>query len=613
MNATMMLVGLATVGAALPAAGAPAAQAQVDRVAANPSRAGRRLLLEAAKLSVRNQPLKVALQLLGRTSGVPLNYSDYFLPDDLRVSCDCLEVSVGAALERLLASTMLRVVEMKSHVLIEPIDERSRPAPVLALHAAVVVDSPSAFDGAVPPMSDPPQAPVTGTVRDAQTERALPGARLTVVGTSLSATTDAAGRYTIDGVQPGTHRVRAILIGYGAAEQSVTVRAGASTVLDFGLRPLPFQLSEIVTTATGQQNRLELGNTVSTIDAAATVAESPVVSVQDLLNSRATGVSVLSDNGVLGGGHRIRVRGLSSASLSNDPLVYLDGVRIEASAPAPAGGTGGPASLGGPRISLLNDINPEEIESIEVVKGPSAATLYGTEAANGVIRITTKRGLDGRPRWSLYLEQGLSDDVTDYPDAFWSTGPQGRCVPFQQALGLCTIDNVATVNLTKDPQFRPFRTGHRQQYGAQVSGGVSGLRYFLSGEFENESGTLTMPRAEVDRLKAERGVAEIPDDQRNPSELTRASVRGNLSLPLGDDASVTISNGLIRSAVRNPPLGDRVENPLIATVTGVNPNPAASTPYRFVPPSQAFAQRLERNTDRFVNSIQASWTPFEKL
>src|SRR4029077_15634863 len=124
----------------------------------------------------------------------------------------------------------------------------------------------------------------------------------------------------------------------------------------------------------------QVGNAVARIDAASITQTTPINDVQSLLNGRAAGVLIQPATGAVGSGARIRIRGASSFSLTSQPLVYGAGVRVDADSAS------GPTNqdFGSSSISRFNDFNPDEIESIEIVKGPAAATLYGTEASNGV-------------------------------------------------------------------------------------------------------------------------------------------------------------------------------------------------------------------------------------
>src|SRR5207247_4823265 len=178
--------------------------------------------------------------------------------------------------------------------------------------------------------------------------------------------------------------------------------------MEFALEKTVGQLEEIGSTATGSRPREELGNSVATINAAKVTETAPVTNLQDVLAARVPGVSVQGGQQT-GSGGRVRIRGNSSLNLSNDPIYIIDGIRMTSNV--------GNSSLftGGSQPVRVNDLNPEEIENIEIVKGPSAATLYGTDAANGVIVITTKRGRVGATRWTSWAEEGVLKDYSNYP------------------------------------------------------------------------------------------------------------------------------------------------------------------------------------------------------
>ena len=118
------------------------------------------------------------------------------------------------------------------------------------------------------------------------------------------------------------------------------------------------------------------------------------------MSSRAANVVVTQTSGTTGGGSRIRIRGSNSLSLSNEPLIIIDGVRAISDV------SGSTIDIGGQNPSRLDDLNPEDIEDIEIIKGPAAAALYGTAAANGVVQITTKRGRAGKTKWTAYADGG---------------------------------------------------------------------------------------------------------------------------------------------------------------------------------------------------------------
>ena len=261
-----------------------------------------------------------------------------------------------------------------------------RRALVVALAAAL---------GSGTALAQTAQTRLTGKITDKESGQPIPFAQIQVVGTNVVTQTNQQGIYLVRGLATGAHTVRALALGYQSIQLSATVTASQEATLDFALARAAFQLEAIVTTATGQQLTRELGNSIAKIETSKLVREQPITAMQDVLNARTAGVTLIQSNGTVGGGSRVRIRGISSASLSNDPMVIVDGVRVEQGSPAINPTTVGQTGIGGGRPSFLNNLNPEEIETIDIVKGPSAATLYGTQSANGVIVITTKRGKAG--------------------------------------------------------------------------------------------------------------------------------------------------------------------------------------------------------------------------
>src|SRR5881275_989338 len=291
------------------------------------------------------------------------------------------------------------------------------------------------------PVATAQQGAIAGRVTDRVTQQPVIGAEVLVLGTNLGGRVGQDGRYRISNISAGQYTLQVRLIGYATASQQVSVTAGGTATVDFAVSAAAVPLEAVVVTATGaEQLKRELGHTVATIDAAKTVEQATPTNLADLLNARAPGVQVLPSGGTTGTGSRIRIRGSSSLSLTNEPIIVVDGVRVE----------NGPESnsigVGGQTPSRLNDLNPDEIESIEIVKGPAATSLYGTDAVNGAIQIRTKRGRPGPTRWTGYVEGGALDDHADWPANFTSRTDSGAsCTLTSAALprgatGACVID-----------------------------------------------------------------------------------------------------------------------------------------------------------------------------
>lgn len=323
-------------------------------------------------------------------------------------------------------------------------------------------------------------AQATGTVRgrvlNGATQRPLSGVQLSIPGTGRGALTNASGAFLIAGVPVGPQTVRAQMIGYSEATQSVTVSDGQAVEVTFQLMEQAISLDEIVVTGTaGGAQKRAIGNVVTSIDAAKLTESAPVADVGSMLNARAPGVVVMPGTGMVGAGSRIRVRGASSFSLDDQPLIYIDGVRVNndvSSGPAVQG-------FGSAPISRLGDINPADIESIEVIKGPAAATLYGTEAANGVVQIITKKGKAGKTQIGMSMRQGST----------WFANAEGRinAAVYRDS----TTGEIREMNLVRQERERGtpiWTTGHLQGYSLEASGGTELFRYHASTNYDADNG-----------------------------------------------------------------------------------------------------------------------------
>src|SRR3989475_5191201 len=244
------------------------------------------------------------------------------------------------------------------------------------------------------------QGSVAGQVTDQATRTPPAGARVTVQGTSLGTSRNAEGRYTLRNVPAGAVTVRATFIGYAAAGRALTVNSGETATADLALKLTPYTLDAVVSTASGDQTRKESPNAISTIGADKLVETRPITNMNDLLVAKAPGVEVLPGN-ITGAGARVRIRGTSSLSLNNEPIYIIDGVRMESANNSSSIG------IGGTNPSRVNDIDPNEIESIDVVKGPAASTLYGTPATNGVGRTQTQSGTPGPAKCNPFAAHGV--------------------------------------------------------------------------------------------------------------------------------------------------------------------------------------------------------------
>lgn len=289
---------------------------------------------------------------------------------------------------------------------------------------------------------------------------------------------------------PGSQAdVRVIMIGYRPVAETVAV---GRTDLLFELSEAAVALDQIVVTGTaGGQRSRAIGNVVGTLDAAELQEIAPATDVQQMLNGQVPGVRIMSTGGAVGTGGVMRIRGAASVSLAGDPLVYIDGVRVSGGS---TGGVGTFAFPGGRAPNRINDLNPNDIESIEVIKGPAAATLYGTEASNGVIQIITKKGAPGAPRVSLDMSYGaywLPDAINYFPPTYYRCSGVSNKPEVDPRLQ-CEPGEIVPVNvLALDKELRGqewFHTGHSPSFATQVTGGTETVRYFFSGGWSRQEG-----------------------------------------------------------------------------------------------------------------------------
>ena len=427
---------------------------------------------------------------------------------------------------------------------------------------------------------------VTGQVTDKSNQQAVTGASVLVVGTSLQGRTNREGRYTITNVPAGQYQMQVRLIGYATATNPVSVPAGQAVTADFALTPAAVPLDVVIVSATGQEQlKRESGSNVGTIDASKVAQEAAPVNAADLLNSRVPGVEVMQSGGTTGTGSRIRIRGATSLSLRNEPIIVVDGVRVD-NVPNADGGLG---ASGGQAPSRLNDLNPEDWESVEVVKGPSAAALYGTDAANGVIQIRTKQGRPGPTQWTAFTEGASLNDHANWPANYEGKDSTGAfCILPFVALGICNgpVATVDSFNPLK--QNGPFRQGVRQHYGVSASGGNEITTFYVSGDFQREKGIFRSNDLKKTSLRANlrNQVSRLMD-----IGITTAYVSSDLALPQNDNNSFGIlPSGLLGSA-------DSTNN----------------GGYGFLTPQQAEKVEAGQRIERFTGGLNINFRPWSFL
>ncbi|MEQ9287802.1 MAG: SusC/RagA family TonB-linked outer membrane protein [Cyclobacteriaceae bacterium] len=417
---------------------------------------------------------------------------------------------------------------------------------------------------------------ISGTVTD-EKGNSIPGVTISIKGTQSGTISDGEGEFSLNADENSV--LLFSFLGYRTQEVAVQGRNSINIVLEEDIS----NLEEVIVTATGIRRKVEIGNTISRLEVDEDVKIRPINNVSDLLQGQASGVQIFSSGGSAGMGSRIRIRGSNSASLSNEPVIYVDGVLINNQANSISFETGGQSP------SRLNDLNPEDIESIEVIKGPSAATLYGSIAANGVIRITTKRGQAGKSRWSAFLESGLVNDVGNYPDNYQALDASGNPgFNFDAARGTFVHNTVNSFQPLNDPATSPFRTGRSYGLGLSVSGGTEELTYFVSGNFSDNQGVLPV------------------------NNIRRATFRGNLGAQISDKLKISMTTGFTNSELELP-LNDNFSLGLMGQGLNGMASPAVNNGWGEFTPEELFTIDTKQNINRFTSGLQVEWSPYEGI
>ncbi len=357
---------------------------------------------------------------------------------------------------------------------------------------------------------------VQGQVVDAKSRRPLSDAQISIEGTGIGQLAAVSGRFVLLGVPAGERVLRVALIGYEESQQTISVGAGQTVTVDVELSSTAISLDEIVVTGVGAETtRRALGASVEVI-AAEEIALAPVQSVDQLLQGRVPGATVSATSAQPGTGSLINFRGISSVFNSQTPVIYVDGVRVD-NDQSTAGGTGGEQS------SALSDLLTADIEKIEVTKGGAASTLFGSDAATGVIQIFTKKGTPGAPRITGRVEQGIELPELKYIFDTRLTFPDE--VASGEVTGTFMEDNY-------------FQRGTTQNYYAGVTGGTADVTYNISGRLETRTGTQ-------------------PKDG-----STNYSLRGGMQASLNDDFSLEFSGSYVRHNFDRLYNGTAIADPL---------------------------------------------------
>lgn len=416
------------------------------------------------------------------------------------------------------------------------------------------------------------QLTITGRVTD-ERGQALAGTQVVVKGSGIGALAGTDGRYRLVVPRPAAQTtVEASYIGYATKSGSVA-RTSGTAELNFALAIDALRLDELVVTgASAATSRRQLGNSVSSVSAR-DLAQTASPALDRALAGKFAGVTVQQNSGNPGGGISVRLRGTSTILGSADPLYIVDGVVVNNDSPELI-------YLGGYVQNRLVDINPDDIDKIEVVKGAAAAALYGSRANNGVVQIFTKRGASGAPRFTLSTRWNADHirktlEVNTYP--FDANGKPVTRYDFQDYI---------------------FRQAYGNESSLQMSGGSGGTRYYASGSYLNNQGIVR--GSEFDRTNGRLRLDHTVNDWMSLSLGGAYNVSHEKDIPNG-------GLGALYGAIDGFLFGPNTYDP--RPVGGIYPHLG-----NFANPVEAIdVYDFQQRTRRFVGDSHVTLTPVRGL
>ena len=420
----------------------------------------------------------------------------------------------------------------------------------------------------------------TGTIRGKVTEassgRGLADAQISVVGTRVGALSQASGEYTMVAVPTGARVMQIRRIGFQPINKTVQVLAGSTVTVDAVLSVSAINLSEVVVTGTASPTeKRRVGTSIATVDSTV-ISKALAVTVDQALQGKIAGAQITQNSGGPGGGGMsVRLRGTNSFISGSDPLYIIDGVIVD-------NGSAQLADLGGrsnPQ-NRLADINPADIDRIEIIRGAAAAALYGSRANNGVVQIFTKRGLIGKPRVTFSTRLGSNELREFQPFNFYPYDVNGN--------------PISRFDLQKEV----FRRSPSYEQNLTVEGGNDATRYFISANTSEDQGII------------------------RSTSSKRQGARINLQQQLAPTLIANVSTNFVTTKNAFQAFGEQNDYGIMGSlffaptqydfrpVNGIYPLPPALG----TNPLLAIARIKNPQTiNRFIGSAKMTWTPMPKL
>lgn len=421
---------------------------------------------------------------------------------------------------------------------------------------------------------------VVGTVRSTQTQQPIASAQVSIAGTNLGAVTGQDGRFRILNVPAGPQTLSVRRIGFDAHTRQIQVPAGDTVSVTVDLATAVISLDQVIVTGSAvATSRREVGTSIGTVDSTL-LRNTQAASVDQALQGKLAGVQVTQNSGNPGGGGiTVRMRGTSSIISGSDPLYIVDGVIVDNSS-AQLRDLGARSAV----QNRLADINPADIERIEVIRGAAAAALYGSRANNGVVQIFTKRGSAGRPRFTLNVSAAQDE------------------LPTRLGMNLYPFDANGNPVQRFNYQDLIFRRANTYEANLSIAGGTDATTYYVSAGVRDQAGIV------------------------NATDAQRRSVRLNLGQELAPTLRLDVGANYVLNESNFLPNGERpggVITSLVFAATDFDFRPDEFGVYPIHPTlvTSGFANpllvmdrfRYPEETNRFIGNARLRWTPLDVL
>lgn len=442
---------------------------------------------------------------------------------------------------------------------------------------------------------------ITGTVTDASTKAPLVGATVWIPDLKLGGVTNGKGEFEIRNVPAGKHKVQAKILSYYVSNQTVTVEAGKATTFNFALASNPLQQQEVVVTGlTGEVDRRMLGNEISTVPAEVITRVASPTAI-DALAGSTPGIQVTRSSGTPGAGTYVTLRGRKTIYGSSEPLYVIDGILIDNSQNLDGDNfSNGNVSM----ANRITDINPQDIANVEILKGASAAAIYGSQASNGVIIITTKRGTMGtsdKPATITYsssVEQNANSGSIPLQTTYGQSTPYAPYKPGSSTSWGAALPAGTT---TYEQDKVPFRNAYSNEQSLTISGGNQQFNYLATGTYSDIEGTALLG-----------------------SSLVRKNIRLNLNANILPHVDLTSNSNYVASTSDYPQdgsnrsgilLGALRTTPSFDNATYLEPDGVTQRRYAGYdnPIWTQHNNKFQSDLNRFLHSTSLKWTPLDWL